>query len=155
MKHIDLDLAEEEDWLKSVNMCLGEQEAMNISWAASHASKVRSEKRKSCVTSLLPLFSEDSKSPTMIKHGIDIICRAVKLLNPSQTPVITMDEPLFCIAKQLQWLLPQKYGEKNLVLLLGGLHEEKALWSMLGALLKNSGWVKILSKSCVFTAGRA
>ena len=97
MKHIDLDLAEEEDWLKSVNMCLGEQEAMNISWGATHASKVRSEKRKSCITSLLPHFSDDSKSSTMIKHGLDIICRAVKLLNPSQTPVITMNE-LYCKA---------------------------------------------------------
>ena len=91
----------------------------------------------------------------MIKHGIDMICKAVKLLNPSQIPVITMDEPLFCIAKQLQRLLPHEYGEDSIVLLLGGLHQEKASWSMLGALLKNSGWVKILSMSGVFTAGRA
>ena len=39
---VDLDLVEEEDWLKSVNMCLSDQDALNISWAASHVSKVRS-----------------------------------------------------------------------------------------------------------------
>ena len=66
-----------------------------------------------------------------------------------------MDEPLFCIAKQLQWLLPNEYGENELVLLMGGLHEEKASWSMIGSLLKHSGWVEILSKSGVFTSGRA
>ena len=90
----------------------------------------------------------------MVKHGLDVIRKAVQFLNPSQTPVITMDEPLFCIAKQLQWYLPAEYGERELVLLLGGLHEEKACWPLLGV-LKNSGWVKMLCGSGTFTSGRA
>lgn len=59
----------------------------------------------------------------MIRHSMDIIKRSVEHLNPGQVPVITVDEPLFAIAK---WNWPESYGEHKFVVLLGGLHIEMA-----------------------------
>ena len=83
MQHNKCDLAEEVDWLRTASDGLYEQEATNVSWAGSNASNVHSEKRKPCLTSLLLISSEDSKSPTMVKHGIDVARKAVNLLNPN------------------------------------------------------------------------
>ena len=47
-------------------------------------------------------------------------------LNPSQIPVITLDQPLHSIAKRIQWNWPEKYGENHFVIIPGGLHIEMA-----------------------------
>ena len=80
-----------------------------------HSSKLHeqnaSEELNNLVTSqLLPMWMGDSKSPATIKHIMDIIRRAVSFLNPGQVPV-AFDQPLFTIAKRVQWLCPELYGE--------------------------------------------
>ena len=67
-----------------------------------------------------------------------------------------VDQPLFAIAKQIQWKFPNEYGEDNFVVWLGGLHLEKASFAMLGQLMTNTGWTELVSTvSNVFTSGRA
>ena len=39
----------------------------------------------------------------MIRHSMDVVKNAVEHLNPGQTPVVTFDQPLFALAKQIQW----------------------------------------------------
>ena len=67
---------------------------------------------------MLPLFYEDSKSVGMIRHSMDVIKQAVQKLNPSQVPVITLDQPLFAIAKWIQWNWPESHGEDHYVTML-------------------------------------
>ena len=55
-----------------------------------------------------PLFNEDSKSVVMIRHSVDVIQQAVQKLNSVQVPVITLDQPLYAIAKLIQWNWPEK-----------------------------------------------
>lgn len=50
---------------------------------------------------------------------MDIIIAATRKLNPLQDIVITGDEPVYPIAKQIQWLYPDKYGEDKIVMTLG------------------------------------
>ncbi len=57
----------------------------------------------------------------MIRHSMNIVKRAVKILNPGQVPVITGDQPLFTLAKQIQWSWPTTHGENHFVMF-GGLH---------------------------------
>ena len=38
----------------------------------------------------------------MIRHSINVVKKAVGILNPAQMPIITEDQPLFTIAKQIQ-----------------------------------------------------
>ncbi|KAK0061125.1 hypothetical protein Bpfe_009286 [Biomphalaria pfeifferi] len=104
---------------------------------------------------LLPLFHQSSKSPAMRKHAMDLVMQAVKFLNPGQIPVITADQPLFAIAKQIQWKCPEFYGENKITLLLGGLHIEMSFLKTVGTLLKDSGWVEALVNDKVATSGCA
>lgn len=71
----------------------------------------------------------------MIKHGMDVHRQITEYLNPGQIPVITFDQPLFALAKHVQWKWPELYGEEKYVVMMGGLHIEKALWTTLGDLL--------------------
>ena len=63
----------------------------------------------------------------------------VQYLNPGQTLVMACDQPLFDIAKQIQWISPNSYGEDLYVIMLGALHIEMAAWKALGKWLDSSG----------------
>ncbi len=74
----------------------------NVSWSAFHAncydpgSSTDIPTDTSC---LLPLFEEDAATVAMIRHSLDVIKKATDLINPGQVPVVTVDQPLFAIAK--------------------------------------------------------
>ena len=59
-------------------------------------------------------------------------------------PIITVDQPLYTLAKQIQWSWPVSYGEDQFVVMFGGLHIEMAALKALGDLLENSGWTGAL-----------
>ena len=59
---------------------------------------------------LLLLFRDSAHSPTIVKHGIDIIREVTHHVNPGQIPVLTVDQPLYAIAKRHQWKWPDEYG---------------------------------------------
>ena len=62
----------------------------------------------------------------MICHAIDVITKAVDFPNQGQVPVLACDQPLYAIAKKVQWNFPTVYGEKKLVVMFGGFHTEFA-----------------------------
>ena len=49
------------------------------------------------------------------------------------------DQPIFVLAKQIQWEWSDIYGEYKFVVMFGGLHIEMAAFLLLGDLLKGSG----------------
>ena len=51
----------------------------------------------------------------MVKHSKDIVRKAVQYLNA----VVTFDQPLYAIAKQIQWKWPEMYGEDKFVVMSG------------------------------------
>ena len=61
---------------------------------------------------ILPLHYEKSATPAIIKHGMDIQKQATQYLNPGKIPVTTLDQPLFALAKSVQWKWPETHGEK-------------------------------------------
>ncbi len=81
--------------------------------------------------------------------------RSVAFLMTSRVPVVTVDQPLFAIAKNIQWKWPLVYGEEKFVILFGGLHIELAALKTLGDLLQCSEWTSALVQSGVATAGTA
>ena len=78
--------------------------------------------------------------------------RTVHHLNPGQPIVTTLDQPLYAIAKKLQWYL-EKFGSTKFVFVLGSLHTEMAMVSTLGDWLKDSGWLELLSAAKVTGTG--
>ena len=66
------------------------------------------------LSALLPFFQfflESAHTVAMIKHSFCVVKSAVEHLNPGQIPVITFDQPLYALAKQIQWKWPDDYGQ--------------------------------------------
>ncbi len=62
----------------------------------------------------------------MIKHSMTVVQSVVQYLNPGQVPVLAADQPLYALAKQIQWSWPSTLGEDHFVMMFGGLHIEMA-----------------------------
>eukprot|EP00794_Sanderia_malayensis_P001933 gene1933-2197_t len=91
----------------------------NVTWGASHASQTEMMKfDMPPISVMLPLFQDDSKSVTMIRHSMNVTKMAVQHLNQGQVPVITYDQPLFALVKSIQWQWPDTYGEQKFVIVL-------------------------------------
>ena len=97
-----------------------------VSWSAYHGERQQHVNTR-CQSSLLTLFAECAHSLAMIKHAITVVMKPVEHLNPGQTAVIAFDQPLFALAKEIQWRHPDTMGEDKLVIMLGGLHIELAV----------------------------
>ena len=77
---------------------------------------------------------------------MDVIKNATEHINEGQVPVIAFDQPLYAIAKQIQWKWPEVYGEDKFVKF-GGLHIEMAALKTIGDWLQGSGWTTSSSPS--------
>ena len=80
------------------------------------------------------MFDKKAATAAMMRHGMSVICQ-IRLI------------------KQIQWNFPEMYGEDKIVILLGGLHLEMALWTADGKLLSNSGWDHLIAEANVTTTG--
>ena len=90
--------------------------------------------------SIFPLFSEKSSSPSMVKHAMDITTDTTNFLNPGQTPVLGVDQPLYAIAKPLQWTNSDTpISEDKFVLKMGDLNIEDKAQAMVGKVLRGPG----------------
>ena len=148
-KHLSL----EYEWLEEVCLSMDTQEAVSISWPAHHAAKKRQPKLEKSLSAMMSLFQESAHSVAIIKHSMDVAKATTNFLNPGQVPVVAADQPLFAIAKQVQWKWPSLYGD--VVVMFGGLHLEMGALKMLGDLLKDSGWTTALTEAEVASAGTA
>ena len=77
---------------------------------------------------------------------------AVAYLNPGHTPVVAFDQPLFALAKKIQWHHPDTYG-RLVMMMMGPLHTEMAFMNTVGDLLKDSGWTTIITNAEVARPG--
>ena len=150
--------ATEYKWLDNVRERLNQEiskEILDMSWAAFHASLFTDRSLQLDVSSLLPLFQEEAHSAAMIRHAIGVVSQSVRFLNPGQVPILVCDQPLYAIAKKIQWNWPSTYGEKELVVMFGGLHIELAALKAIGNWLEDSGWTNALVQAEVTTPGTA
>ena len=145
-------------WFQKIKSAVGSQnnaQLTNVSWSAFFASSQICVPKPPAIVSLLPLFRDSAHTPAMVKHGMDIIKQITHQTNPGQIPVLTVDQPLYAIAKRIQWKWPEQYGEQKYVVLMGGLHIEIAMLKVIGDWLDGSGWTYVLSAANVSTEGRA
>ena len=136
-------LLEDKSWLRGPSQS---------SWAVFHS---RSREHPVCndTSAMIPILRDDSKSPATIKHFINVLIQSIDFLNPRQTAVIGFDQPLYALAKRIQWNQPMLYGQEKLVVMLGALHIEMVMLSCIGDWLQDSGWTIALSNSGVTSSG--
>ena len=89
------------------------------------------------------LISGDDISNDVIAHAISAISAAIKCLDPSQVPVVTVDQPLFALGKAVGGA----YDEDRVVVMLGGLHIEMAAFNALGKWILESGPTYLLTNA--------
>ncbi|KAH3847815.1 hypothetical protein DPMN_090147 [Dreissena polymorpha] len=115
-----------------------------MTWSAFHANLSQSHLVKaipSGISSVLPLFQEEAKSAAMIRHSMAIIKKCVNFLDPGHIHVMACDQTLYVLAKNIQWIWPERYKENLIVVMFGGLHIEIAALRTIGDWLQDSGWV--------------
>jgi len=105
-------------------------------------------------STLLPLFHEEIRSPVMVKYLMNVVITATFKLNNDPTPVITADQPVYTISKQIQWRFANTHGHK-VIIMMGALHIEMMLLNILGKWLVNSGWADTLVQAGVTSKGIA
>ena len=150
------EMEDDKEWLTFVrNESLNVQNAKNVSWAALHVTHTERSPICADFSALLPMWRESSKSPAMLKHSMMVIAKAIEFLNPGQTPMITFDQPLCAISKQLQWNFTNQCGQERFVIMLGPLHTEMAFLSVLGDLVEGTRWTTVVQNESITRPGVA
>ena len=150
-------IQEEEDWLRNTEHLIAEEKLGPkdfVSWAAFRAEKSSLSRQYPAIISLLPMFLENAHSLAMIAHSMKVVKMVIHHVNRSQVPVIALDQPLFALAKQLQWSLAE-FNEDRFVVMLRGLHIEMAAFKMLGKWVSGSGWAEAICNAGVATQDMA
>ena len=91
----------------------------------------------------------------MSYHRITGLNNNDNLRTSALTPVVACDQPLYAIAKQLQWTYPDQYGSDKMFIMFGGLHIEMAALKTIGHWLTGSGWCEALVQAGITTEGVA
>ena len=92
---------DDKEWLTFVRNKSTEN-VKNVFRAVLHATDTERSPVCGDLSPLLPTWRESSKSPTVTKHSMMIMEKAIESFSPGQTPVIMFDQPLHAISKQLQ-----------------------------------------------------
>ena len=74
--------------------------------------------------------------------------KIIKEVNPGQRPVVTGDQPVYALCKQMQ-LMSSNF--KNFFVKMGDLHTEMAFLSAIGDWFEGSGWTEIYEMSDIRT----
>ena len=80
-----------------------------ISFSTFHSIMLHLRKPVKDISTMLPLLNEAINSPSVVYHCLNVISKLTAKLNPSQVPVTTADQPVFALAKQVQWNYPEKF----------------------------------------------
>ena len=128
------------------------QDTNSSSWAVFH-SLSQPIPRFQDTSVMLPTLRDNSKSPATIKHLLNVLMQSIHQLNPNQTAVIGFDQPLYVLAKKIQWFQLAIYGRQNLVVMLYAIDIEIVLLKCLGDWLQDSGWKTALLNVGVTSSG--
>ena len=122
-----------------------------ISFSAFYSQQV--VKNICTSTSQLMLFLQGSiNSPAMVRHCMSVIQGVTKRLNPEQSTVITADQPVYTLGKQIQWMYPDEF--EDVFSMMGILHIEMDVPNLNGNWLGGSWWVDVFKKAFINTSGR-
>ena len=79
---------------------------------------------------LLPFITELVTAPATVRNTANMVKAITENINPGQPVVITADEPVYALGKQLQWIFPDEF--RDFVWMLGPLHIEKNFIKAIG-----------------------
>ena len=96
----DIDL-----WIKQLSSFdFNNSQEKEISFAAFFSANSSYAMQKS-ISTLLPILEDSINSTAMVRHCIEIVRNTTSHLNPGQITVLTADEPVYALGKQVQWFI--------------------------------------------------
>ena len=86
-----------------------------ISWSAFHQERFinKSDSCRISTSTLLPLINESISSPVIVAHCMRVIRKLMQHVNPIQISVITGDQPVYALIRQVQWQFPNEFGKEH------------------------------------------
>ena len=146
---------EEMSWTQEVGNEVSSPKGAHVSWSSHHAKNSEVAQAKS-ISAMLPLIDEKSTHHGTIKHVMDNVSSITSLLSPEQQmSILAADQPVYTVAKQIQWAWPDLYRKDKFFILMGGLHIEMKIMEALGLLLEGTGWIQCLAKADICGPGTA
>ena len=106
--------------------------SMPVSWAAFHCNSQPTVDKPKSTIALLPIFKDQAHLGAMILHNMNSVKTVVAYLNPGQTPVLTADQPLYALAKLIQWNFPEIHPEDSFIVVFGSLYIKMNILKVLG-----------------------
>ena len=136
-----------------INKLSGERHTMNdrASFSVFHAQKCEDTTINKFINHL-PLIPEFVNSHATVRHYTTQIKAITEKVNPGQNPLITGDQSVYAIGKQVQSMFPDEF--KSFVWMMGPFHIEMAFMAAIEDWLGGSGWTEIYEVSKVSTSGR-
>ena len=140
-------ITDEYNWLQHANILLTNNEELSqndwISWAAYNASINEPPSGPNTPSLMLPLFRENANDSSTMYHSLCLTIKIIRHLNPRQTPILEADQPLYALCKKLQWKFPSSVGEDECLLMLGAMHTEKMVYTLLGDRARINSWIEL------------
>ena len=91
----------------------------------------------------------------MVRHSMEIIDQVHKKLKLDHFLVLTADQPVYAIGKQVQCLYTDEYCDHKVLLMIGPLHIKMNFLNLLGNWLESSGWTESLVETKITSPGKA
>ena len=111
---------------------------------------------QSCDTIIsVATFPHIAHSVALIYHAMNVVKAVVTHPHPEQAPVIVADQPMYSLAKKLQWSFPATHREDRSLVFLWGVHVELTVYKCLGNWIEGSGWTTAVTNSCIASGGTA
>ena len=99
-------LEEANDWIEAL---ASETPAGAVTFAAFY-SRLQTQAPLKSLDALLPLIPESVNSHAVVRHCMMQVKKITNTLNPQQRPVITADQPVYALCKQVQLMCPKEFG---------------------------------------------
>ena len=141
----------DESWMAHVTTILQHDtlpQGEVITWSGYNSRIMSDESVKPrAQIGILPLFQDKAASLSKMKHAMEFTVQGTEFLNPGQTGLLGGDQPLYALAKQLQWKFPFTLVEDKLVVMMRALHIEDKAHQMFGKILRDLGWTTVLTQA--------
>ena len=113
---------ESKNWFNYIHDHLHDEEMLHrCNWASFCTSQVQNPGSK-CSSVMLLLLQNEVATHAMVRHTMDIIDKVHKKLKLDQPLVITVDQLIYAIGKQVHWLYLDEYGDHKVLMMMGPLH---------------------------------
>ena len=117
-------------------------------WAKHHSSFQRFGTEINVgVNAILPMINKEMHKLDTMYHVMNLNKKITNLLNPSQIPFDTCDQPVYAVTKTIQWMLPETLGSWKHLSILSGFHIEQSALVIYVEIIKGSSLEKISSSN--------